>query len=652
MRVLGGQRVERLGGLAALALIALAMLLSACSDPVPEETTLEDAQQQESQAGPNDNDESAETADSAVAEEASETDTDVSEPSPPARASSDSEPGFEITADTVWRDVFDTLGADVQSCIREALDDGSLETALAVEISATDASEEWEPAFFSCIDPQVAQSLFASVMIAQIQSDEAVELSGDEQSCLHEWAAEIDVAELVASTAVDDSAGVADYVSGVVRCVPDLMVSVMLDETGIVIDELSEAEASCLRAWVVELDWAALVSASETDDSAAAGEFAAGMFACVPTLFVSTMLADSGTLLWDLSEAETSCLGDWAAEADWRLLMSAYESDDAAALGDFMPGLMRCLPLLFVSAMAAESGKALEDFSEEEIFCLQDWSAEADWSAFWVAFSAADPELLGEFLPGLLSCVPELFTPAPPTDVASDPDREDDHSDSFAEVTLVRVGAAVGGVLDYEGDLDILAYELEAGQLYQIDVELATLSDSVVTLYDSDRLQLASNDDHGGSTASRIYWTADKSEIYYVEVSGWGGNTGAYTLTVVALEIDDDHANSFEEATITTVGVDAAGTLDYEGDLDVFTIELEAGRLYQIDVLLGTLSDSIVTLYDGEGGWLASNDDRPGSLASRIYWEPLSSGRYLIEVSASSFGEDRTGSYTVAVIER
>ena len=648
-----------MGAVAALALVglvALAMLLSACSDDVPEQSAQEDAQQQASQAGQRESADSTDTSESADSAQTTDADSDVTEPSPSASSSSGSEPGFAITGDTVWREVFDTLSADEQSCIREALDAESLGSALATRVAAEDDPQPWEIAIFSCLDPQFARSLFVAIMVVEIQSDGEWELSGAEVTCLDEWSAEIDVFALLAASAEDDSAGVADYLSSVVSCIPDLMVSAVLEDSGVAFDELSEAEASCLRNWVVEIDWAALTAASESDDLSAVGDFAGGMFACVPTLFVESMLADSGTSLWELGEAERSCLGAWSAEADWGLLMSAYEADDATALGEFMPGLVACLPDLMVAIFISEWGMTIDELTQEESLCLRGWVSEGDWATLLFA-AGADEETAADLAAGLLECVPELLAQEPaepeaPMAEEADFDQEDDHSDTFDEVGIALVGESVAGMMDYEYDLDILAYELEAGQFYRIDVELETLSDSVLTLYDGDSLWLASNDDHGGSTASRIYWTAAGSGIHYVEVSGYGGDTGSYTLTVEALEIEDDHANSIEDATPAAVGVEEAGSLDYEGDLDVFAAEFEAGRLYQIDVALGTLSDSVATLYDGEGAFLATNDDRPESLASRIYWEATSTGTHYIEVSAASFGSALAGSYTLTVVQR
>ena len=65
------------------------------------------------------------------------------------------------------------------------------------------------------------------------------------------------------------------------------------------------------------------------------------------------------------------------------------------------------------------------------------------------------------------------------------------------------------------------------------------------------------------------------------------------------------------------MGADVRGALDYDGDIDFFRFQAEQGQSYQIDVALGTLDDSIVSLLDSDGSFLDTNDDYGDTLASR-----------------------------------
>ncbi len=215
----------------------------------------------------------------------------------------------------------------------------------------------------------------------------------------------------------------------------------------------------------------------------------------------------------------------------------------------------------------------------------------------------------------------------------------DDHGNDPDGATAMWGGESLGAMVDYEGDVDYFVFEAVEGEVYQIDVSLGTLGDSVLALYDADGWLLADNDDYGDTLASRIVWEVQASGEYYIEVSGY--DIGAYILTI---SLVDDHHDDSENATAISAGESIEGVVDYEGDVDYFVFETVGGEVYQIDVSLGTLDDSVLTLYDADGWILADNDDYGDTLASRIVWEVTVSGEYYIEVSG--YG---TGSYTLTI---
>ena len=110
----------------------------------------------------------------------------------------------------------------------------------------------------------------------------------------------------------------------------------------------------------------------------------------------------------------------------------------------------------------------------------------------------------------------------------------------------------------------------------------------------------------------------------------------------------EDHANWKGDATAIRVGADVRGALDYDGDIDFFRFQAEQGQSYQIDVALGTLHDSTVDLYDGDGSFLDTNDDYGDTLASRLYWNAPSSGERYIAVVGYGIG---TYTLTVSIVD-
>ena len=281
---------------------------------------------------------------------ATPTTTPVDTPAPvptdtPIPASPTPEPSATVTqldvkvdTGTVWQEVFDALTASEQSCIRNALGEESLESALDQPVLRSDTAE-WEVSIFVCLAPESADALFLSSLIAEME-----ELSEAEESCLRELVADSDVAALVA--APEDSAAAAEFITGMVNCVPDLFLSVMLAELGVEEEELSEDGASCLRELVADSDVAALVAAPE--DSAAAAEFITGMVNCVPDLFLSVMLAELGVEEEELSEDGASCLRELVADSDLAALIAAPE--DSAMYVQFAAGLTICIPDLLLSS--------------------------------------------------------------------------------------------------------------------------------------------------------------------------------------------------------------------------------------------------------------------------------------------------------------
>ena len=249
-----------------------------------------------------------------------------------------------------------------------------------------------------------------------------------------------------------------------------------------------------------------------------------------------------------------------------------------------------------------------------------------------------------------------------PEDVPDDhEDVPDDHGNDIDDATAIRVGTEVRGAVDYDDDIDYFRFQAEQGESYQIDVALGTLDDSIVELYDADGSFLETNDDYGGTFASRLYWEAPSNGVYgvyYVAVTGFYGVVGTYTLMVSIdpedvpddhEDVPDDHGNDIDDATAIRVGTEVRGAVDYDDDIDYFRFQAEQGESYQIDVALGTLDDSIVELYDADGSFLETNDDYGGTFASRLYWEAPSNGVYGVYYVAVTGFYGVVGTYTLMV---
>ncbi|MBI4729479.1 MAG: pre-peptidase C-terminal domain-containing protein [Acidobacteria bacterium] len=115
----------------------------------------------------------------------------------------------------------------------------------------------------------------------------------------------------------------------------------------------------------------------------------------------------------------------------------------------------------------------------------------------------------------------------------------------------------------------------------------------------------------------------------------------------------DDHADTAAgtgPGDVVTAGPDGlAANLERAGDLNCFRFTASPGSSYSLATRLGTLNDTVLTLFDRDGAHvLAENDDAGGSRASRLDgFRPREAGTYFARVRA--FQAQATGTYRVSV---
>ncbi|HZY86405.1 MAG TPA: PPC domain-containing protein [Gemmataceae bacterium] len=93
--------------------------------------------------------------------------------------------------------------------------------------------------------------------------------------------------------------------------------------------------------------------------------------------------------------------------------------------------------------------------------------------------------------------------------------------------------------------------------------------------------------------------------------------------------------NGFREAQPLAAGQEVQGAISQNQDVDVYRFEGKAGQHVVAEVLAaryGSALDSFLTLYDGEGRILASNDDSGGGPDSRVELRLPRDGAYFLSV--------------------
>lgn len=278
-----------------------------------------------------------------------------------------------------------------------------------------------------------------------------------------------------------------------------------------------------------------------------------------------------------------------------------------------------------------------------------------------------------------------------PTDVVDSYEEDDDPS-------IATYVLPTGGIMEYnffDDSKDWIKFMAYAGKSYRIRTQTYGDSDTILYLYKSDVASgtnpIAENDDIGPQAlSSKIEWTCEMSDIYYIKVQSYKYKIGAnrrYTLTISEI----DRPLALKEAVNAAAEAESfrtvAGTLPtdivdrYEEDDDpscAFYVEptggnmehnffddskdwvkfmAYAGKSYTITTRTYGESDTILYLYDSEvasgSKALAVNDDvGPQALFSRIDWTCTKSDIYYIKVQSYGYKTGTNRRYTLSVQEK
>ena len=243
----------------------------------------------------------------------------------------------------------------------------------------------------------------------------------------------------------------------------------------------------------------------------------------------------------------------------------------------------------------------------------------------------------------------------------------DDFEDGTGTSGSVEVGGSAMGVIDgieAGGDRDWFAVELKAGRLYQIDLEGRHTGAGTVRepylfgVHDANGNYIANTTDQGSGEGanSRVFFTPQEDGTYYVAARAFGDGEGTYTLSVTDATdsgLDDFTADTGTSGTVAMDG-SATGEIDYAHDRDWFAVELEAGRIYRIDLKGseagdGTLENPYLRgIFDANGNFIAgtANDNIGWNYNSRVYFTAEEAGVYYVAASDSYNGR---GTYTLSI---
>jgi hypothetical protein len=211
-----------------------------------------------------------------------------------------------------------------------------------------------------------------------------------------------------------------------------------------------------------------------------------------------------------------------------------------------------------------------------------------------------------------------------------------------------------GDVLKVEGEIAItdpndtvrqkphkvFPLKMEAGVTYVIDMKSKEI-DSYLRLENSDKKQLAEDDDSGGNLDARITFRCTTAGEYRIIATTFGGGTGKFTLTVnaqksvvSAMTLEKGAAEVKSELAKT----DPKDRVRRNSPSKVYSVKLEGNKTYQIDMTSDKI-DSYLRLEDADGKQLAEDDDSGGFPNARIIFACPKDGTYQIIATTFVGGE-------------
>jgi hypothetical protein len=234
--------------------------------------------------------------------------------------------------------------------------------------------------------------------------------------------------------------------------------------------------------------------------------------------------------------------------------------------------------------------------------------------------------------------------------VSLTPFAETEDNDQAGRATRITPDAVVTGVLSPARDVDFYSLTAAAGQTLTIDINAQSLSPSspantVLTLFDNGGQTLAQNDDFAGSLDSFVQFVIPRSGQYVFRVqhaaNQQGGPAFVYQAIVLLRSItttaESEPNSSFAQANAIRPDAVVGGVLDPAGDEDFFVLSAGTGQLLRVDVAAhalnpSSLADTVVSVFDANGGLIAENDDFGGSTDSAIQTTIPKAGQYFIRI--------------------
>lgn len=190
------------------------------------------------------------------------------------------------------------------------------------------------------------------------------------------------------------------------------------------------------------------------------------------------------------------------------------------------------------------------------------------------------------------------------------------------------------------GDEDWSKFSATAGVTYTLEtLTVGSAGDTELCLFTADGATVQCDDDQGAGKGSRLRWTASTTGDYFLRVKDHNatvaGPATRYDLQIRTYLCDQDAGevdNSQNNARPLTVnGAPLARNICPASDEDWFAFTAAVGA-HTIETLdNGPEADTILSLYDGAGTLLATNDDHSPGVASQVVHTFAQAGTYYVK---------------------
>ena len=206
-----------------------------------------------------------------------------------------------------------------------------------------------------------------------------------------------------------------------------------------------------------------------------------------------------------------------------------------------------------------------------------------------------------------------------------------DHGDTPTTATRLEFGIGANGVLESRSDIDVFRIDLQ-GQA-TVDLSSSGSSDTLGKLLDSDGGVIAEDDDGGKDFNFRMRETLEVG-VYYLEVGGAVG-AGDYRVLARIVPAGDDHGDTLEASTPLQLNARIAGSMNPEGDTDVFRIDIPVAT--GMRVYTRGSADTTGELLDSSGTVMEEMDSGGDQDNFRIETQ-VQPGIYYLRITARGTG--------------